>query len=257
MKALVLLLLLPAMMLIGCGKMDTAQTTAGSALQQLNDDGAINDADLAELDSDLLNENLEVSEASPDSILMKLGGAEFLVSFIEELSGDPKQTAMIINGIEVAQEVVSNPDSFQSLMASLVASQLEDVDVLGIPVADLIDVGKQIISGDRDSFNFSKLFGTLIRGTLNKFLSGSPVGELIRLFAGPLLGLDKDDVGADSGQQDNSGTSQDNNNSNNSNDTNNSGSGVGGTIVNAIGSVIAGGNPLLGGLFNLISNLIK
>ena len=242
MKALILLML-PALMLIGCGEMETNEDAAQNYLQRLNESGATTDAEVQSIDESLLDESVQVTQAdNPNSIMMKVGGAELLIDFIENLSGDPAETAMIINGIEVTTQIAADPQSFQGLIASLVTSQLEGIDILGVPLSGLVQAGLGLISGDTSKADFSNLFGTLIRGAFNTFLSGTPLGAIFGSLLDPLLGGDA----ANSGSS-NSGS---NNNNNNSGDVTNG-------IVNTIGSVISGGNPLLGGIFSLIMNLFK
>lgn len=251
MKSLVLILMLPALMLIGCGKMQTNETSASNAIQGLSNEGAISIEEAESIDEGLLEEEVQLTETDQaNSIMLKLGGAELLIDFLSDLSGDPEETAMVINGVEVPTGIAADSGSFQGLIASLVAGQLEGVDLFGIPATDLVDVGLGLISGDTKKANFSNLFGTLVRGALNLFLSGTPYGAIFNVIAGPIL----DNVlGNGSGNQ-NSGS---NNNSNNSNNNNDSG-GFLDTIVNTIGGVLDGGSSSpLGGIFNLITNLFK
>ena len=248
MKGTLLTLLLPALMLIGCGKMETNETTAGNALLNAVDNGAITEQEAQEVSENLLEENLEMTEMSSNSIMMKLGGAELLIDFIENLSGDPEEIAMIINGIEVTTEVAANPESFQGLIASLVSSQVEGRDIFGIPLMDLVNMGLGLITGDSSKADFSNLFGTLVRGALNMIVSSSPVGAIIGALAGPLLdGL----LGGEN-----------NSNNNNTNNNNSSAGGLEGVVDNLLGGLLGGGNSSSGGsalgdIFSLITNLFK
>jgi hypothetical protein len=247
MKA-ILLLLLPALMLIGCGEMQSNETAALNMLSNMEANGSINGEDLQLNDESLLNESVELSELNSNQIMLKLGGAELLIDFIDELSGEPEETAMIINGIEVAVGLLQNPQSFQALLASVISSQLEGVDILGIPAGHLIQIGMQLIRGDSAKADLSNLFGTLVRGALNMFLSKTPFGSLFEQVARPIL----DNVlpgGNQAGQNQQPNQNQNNNN-------NNSGGGIGG-IIGTIGGLLTGGNPLLGGLVSLISNLFN
>ncbi len=249
MKAL-LILLLPAMMLIGCGQMQTNDGTAGELLSQMNASGNIVEEDLNNLNEDLMNESVEVSQTRPNSLMMKVGGAELLIDFIENLSGDnPEQTAMIINGIQVSQQLASDPKAFQGLIASLVTAQLEDVNILGIPASQLVQLGLGIVNGDADKKDLSQLFGTLVRGALNMFISKTPFSSLFGSILGPIV--DQID-GGQSPQQPplNNGSNTNNNNNNNSGNPLQS-------IIGTIGGAISGSNPLLGGFLSLIMNLIK
>lgn len=256
MKSLVLIIMLPALMLIGCGKMQTNEATAGSALEQLNSNGALSDADVNSIDSSMHDQTIQMSQAGTSSILMKVGGADLLVNFLDQVTNDPQETAMIINGIEVTQQVISDPKSFQGLVASLVASQLQGVDIFGVPLTDLVQAGLGLINGDTSQANFSNLFGTIIRGAFNMFLSNSPIGNIISAIAGPVLG----GVNGNNQASGNAGSNTNNaNNNQNNNNNNNSGGGLLGTVVNAIGSAVGGsaGGGLVGGLFSLITNLFK
>ena len=247
MKAFVLTLFLPALMLIGCGQLETNETTAGNALQNAVNNGAISEQDAMSVNEDLLEENLQMTEMSSNSIMMKLGGAELLIDFIENLSGDPAETAMIINGVEVTTQVAADPQSLQGLIASLVSNQLEGKEVLGIPLMDLVNMGLGLVTGDSSKADFSNLFGTLVRGALNMFVGSSPIGAIIGTLAGPLL--DGIFGGGDPNQTSN-------NNNNNSSDP------LGGALNNLLGGFLGGGgggsssNPL-GGIFSLITNLFK
>jgi hypothetical protein len=247
-KAFVLTMILPAWMLIGCGQLETNETTAGNAAQGLLSEGVITEEDASSLNNDLLEENLELSETSPNSMLMKLGGAELLIDFIKNLSGDPEEIAMVINGVEVTTEVATNPESLQGLVASLVSSQLEGREIFGMPLTDLVEMGLGLITGDTEQADFSNVFGTLVRGALGMFVNNSPVGSIISTLLGPAL---EGAVGEDPNA--NSGPSNNNNNNNNSNET------PRGNIVNTIGGALTGGSGegALGGIFSLIMNLFK
>lgn len=254
MKALILLLLMPALMLIGCGQMETNQGSADAVLTNLNANGDITDAELNSVSEDLLAEEVTLTETNgPSSIMMKVGGAELLIDFIEDLQGLPEETAMVINGVEVPLNILQSPQDFQGLVASLVTSQLQGIDILGIPAGTLVQAGINLIQGDAGQADFSNLFGTLIKGAMSMFLSGTPYGAIFNVIAAPIidnvLGLDNQN-GAPANQPN---TNQQNQNQN----QNNSGGGVLGTIVDTIGGVLTGGNPLLGGLFSLITNLFK
>lgn len=250
MKAL-LIFLLPALMLIGCGEMQTNNSAARGVLSEMDANGSINGDELILGDEALLDETVEMADMGSNSVMMKLGGAELLIDFIEDLNGVPEETAMIINGVEVATELVQNPQSFQALIASLVTSQLEGVDILGIPAVQLVQVGTQLINSDNRRADFSNLFGTLVRGAFNMFLSKTPLGSIFEQIVGP-GGVDNILPPANSGEQ----VSQPSQPAQPQQPTQDSGSKLS-RIVNTIGGVLTGGNPLLGGIFNLISNLIK
>lgn len=245
MRAFVLTLFLPALMLIGCGQLETNETTAGNALQNGVNNGVFTEDEANAISEDLDNETLELTEMSSNSMMMKLGGAELLIDFVENVGVDPEAIAMIINGVEVTKQVASNPQALQGLIASLVSSQLEGREIFGMPLMDLVNMGLGLITGDTDKADFTNLFGTLVRGALGMFMNSSPVGAIIGALAGPLL----DNVfGADP----NAGNNNTNNNNNNS-----SGS-VLGNIVNTIGGVLGGGSSSpLGGILSLITNLFK
>jgi len=231
--------------------MESSETTAGNAVQNLADNGAITQEEANNVNEELLEENLEMTEVSSNSMLMKVGGVDLLIDFMSNLTGAGDEIAMIINGIEVTTEVAANPESMQGLVASLVSSQLEGKEVLGLPLMDLVNMGIGLITGDTDKSDFSSLFGTLIRGALNMFVGSSPIGAIIGALAGPLLD------GVLGGNNSNQNSGQNNNNNNNS-----GGSAIG-NIVNTIGGALGGGNSnnsgngLLGGIFNLITNLFK
>ncbi len=245
-KALVLTLFLPALMLIGCGQLETNETTAGNALENAVNEGVVTEEEANSINEDLLDEEVAMTEMGSNSIMMKLGGAELLIDFMENLTGLPEEVAMIINGIEVTAEVAANPESLQGLIASLVSSQLEGKEVLGLPLMDLVNMGLGLITGDTEKADFSNLFGTLVRGALGMFLNSSPIGAIIGTLAGPLL----DNI---------FGQDQNANNGNNNNNNNNSSGGVLGNIVETIGGALTGGsnNSPLGGIFSLITNLFK
>jgi len=247
MKAL-LIFILPALMLIGCGEMQTNNSAARGLLSEMDANGSINSDELILDDETLLDETVEMADMGSNSIMMKLGGAELLIDFIENLNGAPEETAMIINGIEVATELVQNPRSFQALIASLVTSQLEGVDILGIPAVQLVQVGTQLINSDNRRADFSNLFGTLVRGAFNMFLSKTPIGSIFDRILGP-GGVDNILPPANSGEQVEQPKQPEQ-------PSQGSGGKFSG-IVSTIGTVLAGSNPLLGGIFNLIANLIK
>ncbi len=252
MKAFVLTMFLPAMMLIGCGQLETKQTTAGNALENSVSQGVITEEEANSIGDSVLDENLEMTEVASNSMMMKLGGAELLIDFIENLSGDPQEIAMVINGVQVTQQVASNPESLQGLIASLVSSQLEGREVFGMPLMDLVNMGLGLITGDTDKSDFTNLFGTLVRGALGMFMNSSPVGAIIGALAGPLL----DNVLGPDPNNANNGSG--NNNSNGNNNNNNSSGNVLGNIVNTIGGAFGGGsNSPLAGIFSLITNLFK
>ena len=259
MKALVLLMILPTLMLIGCGEMQSTETTADNALAGLIDNNAITEEEANAVSETLSDESLELTEVSDTAIMMKIGGVDFLVDFVENLSGAPEEVAMIIDGIEVTTEVASDPQSLQGLIASLVTSKLEGKEVFGLPLTDLVDAGLGLITGDTEKADVSNLFGTLIRGALNMFVNDSPIGGIIGALAGPLLGGIAGDNGGDAGNSSDGGNSNNgNNNSNNNSNNSNEGGGLLGTIVNTVGGLLggSGGSPL-GGLFSLITNLFK
>lgn len=241
MKALVIFIL-PAMMLIGCGKMNSNTETAETVLTNLSDANHISASDVNSVNEGLLDETVEVTETGANSMLLKVGGAELLIDFIEDLKGDkPEEVAMIINGVEVATSIASDSSALQALIASLVTSQLEDVDIMGIPAHELVKVGLSLIKGDAEKADFSNLFGTLVRGFLGNYLSKNPIGAIFAPILDGVLGGISGDV---------------NSNPDNVNN-NNPGQGGIGSIVGTIGGALAGGNPMLGGLFSLITNLIK
>lgn len=249
MKALVILML-PALMLIGCGQMDTNEDTAQNILSNLNANGSLSNDDLANVDENLLDQTVQMSQTSSNSVMLKVGGAELLIDFMDNLSGAPAETAMVINGVEVATSIAKDPSSLQGLIASLVTSQLQNVDILGMPAADLVQAGLGLINGDTNTSDFSNLFGTLVRGVFNNFLSGSPLSDIFGQIAGPILG-------GSGGNNSSASNGQGNSNNNNNNNNNSSGGSLIGSIVNSIGGGLTGGNPLLGGIFSLITNLFK
>ena len=243
MKALILTMLLPGLLLIGCGKMDTNKSTAGDAVTNLSDNGAISEEEANSISDSLAEEEVEVTEmGGAESIMMKVGDTELLIDFFKDLSGDPNEIAMIINGVEVAAGLLKNPDNFQALIASIVTSQLGGVDIMGIPVADLIQAGMGLITGDTSQFDFSNLVGTLVKGAMNLFLSGTPYGAIFSGILDPIL----DGITGGDG---------------NTNQNNNGGGFLDG-ILGAIGgnggsNNSNGSNPLLSGVFSLITNLFK
>ena len=231
MKALALIIMLPALMLIGCGKMEYNETTANSALQGLADENAISEQEANSIDESLYDEQVELVESDdPSYIMMKVGGADLLINFLSDLSGDPEEPALMINGVEIPTSIATDRDSFQGLVASLVTSQLEGLDILGIPAADLVDLGLGLINGDSEKADFSNLFGTLIRGAMNMFISGTPYGAIFNVITGPIL----DNALGNGSSDSNSGT-----NNNNNNNSNNSG-GILDTIVDSIGGAVGG-----------------
>jgi hypothetical protein len=247
MKALILLVI-SSMIFVGCGQMNSGQTTAGSALANLAENDVITENEANSLNnSDVSNENVELMETGSNSMMMKVGGVELLIDFVQEIIEDPKDIAMIINGVEVTAEVASDPESFQGLIASLVDSHLEGKEVLGIPLSELVDLGLGLISGEKEQADVSNLFGTLIRGALGMYLNNSPIGSIISAIVGPILG------GENSGDQNNAQNNQ-----------NNASEGLSG-IVETIGGLFGGGSSdnnnsgdrPFGGIFNLISNLFK
>ena len=62
MKALVILLLMPALMLIGCGQMETNEDSAQNILQGMNNNGALSEEDAANVDESLQDETVEMTE---------------------------------------------------------------------------------------------------------------------------------------------------------------------------------------------------
>ena len=255
-KALVLTLMLPAMFLIGCGQqMQTNEAAAGNALQNLANNGAITQEEADSVEGRLLDESVEVTDTgSGNSIMMKIGGADLLIDLFDNLTGAADEVAMVINGIEVPTELAVDKDSFQALIASLVTSQLEGIDVLGMPVGDLVQAGLSLINGDTQTFDFSNLFGTLIRGALNMYMGGSPIGMIVGALAGPIIDNVLDEV-FDSGD-----SQADQNQNQNNNNQDNSGGDLLSGIVNTIGGVFGNGgnnNNPLGGIFSLITNLFK
>lgn len=249
MKALTIIML-PALMLIGCGQIESNKQQAHEMLGGMEANGSLDGSELRIHDESLLAESVELTETGSNSIMMKLGDAELLIDFMENLSGEPDQTAMIINGIEVATQVIQNPDSFQALIASLVTSQLEGVDILGVPANQLVQVGMNLINRDRGAADFSNLFGTLVRGAFNMFLSDTPYRSLFEQIADGII----DQVSPGQSGQSQQG-SQETPASNNQ--QNNNSSGILGTVVNTVGNLVSGSSPLLGGIFSLITNLIK
>lgn len=261
MKALIIFLF-PAFLLIGCGQMQTNEGTASDAISNLEANGALSEEDLQNLeqvDESLLSENLEITETdNPNSVIMKLGGAELLIDFIDNLSGAPEETAMIINGVDVPSSVASNSGSFQGLIASLVTSQLEDINIFGLPVNTLVNAGLQLISKDKEKNDFSNIFGSLIKGAFNLFSNKTPFGSIFDSIGKPILDsvFDNDDNDNQSGQNEDA-----NDNTEEDQDDNNNGKIKGKEVLNAVsgilGGVLTSVNPLLGGAFSLISNLFN
>ncbi len=241
MKALIILLL-PALMLIGCGQMQTNGGSAGDLASQMNANGNLDNEDLDNLNEQQRNENVEISQTQPNSLMMKVGGAELLIDFVGQLSQNSQQIAMIINGIEISQQLASDPQSFQALIASLVTAQLEKVDIKGVPAAQLVQIGLNLVKGDTGKKELSQLFGTLVKGALNMYLSKTPFSELFGSIINPIVNP------VEGGQT----TSPQPNNP-----VNNTPSSPLRTIIGTIGGAISGSNPLLGGLLNLILNLSK
>lgn len=246
MKALVYLLILPSLLLVGCGKLETKETTSGNAINQLEANGALTEEEAQSVNADLLDENLQVSEVSSRSMLMKVGGVDLLIDFFDNLSGDPQDTAMQINGIPVTAQVASDPQSMQGLIASIVTSHLDGKEIFGVPLSELVTTGLGIINGDKDKADFSNLFGTIIRGALNMFKNSSPIGQIVGTIVGGLL-------------DDKLGGGDPNNTSNNLNNNNNSSGGFLGGFLDNLGGSNSGGSSgsSLGGIFSLIMNLFK
>lgn len=252
MKGLVSLMI-SSLLLIGCGQMKTNEDTAMSVLNNMEANGSLDGSDLNLNDESLLDESVQLSETAPNSIMMKFGGAELLIDFIEDFGGQQSDTAMVINGVEVAAGLLQNPESFQGLLASLLTAQLEKVDILGVPAPRLVQVGLELIRGDKSKADLSNIFGSLVRGALNMYLSKTPFGSLFEQILRPVV--DRVLPGSENGQtvqqpqqpaqpaqpqlpvQQPGGIKQ--------------------TIVSTIGGLISGSNPILGGIFNLIANRIK
>ena len=229
MKKLIILMM-PALMLIGCGEMSSTKTTANDLSSEMAGQGNLSAEDQQALqnlnDPSLLNESLTVTENSSDSLLMQLGGADLLIDFINNLNpNDENATAMIINGVEVSQKVAKDPTSFQGLLASLIASQLGGIDIMGIDISELIGVGMDLLTGKAQLSDLSSVFGVLIRGALNMFMSSIPFGNVLA----PLVGTIIDNVvGGDSSS---GNTSTDN------------------------GSTTGNENTFVSGIFNFITSL--
>lgn len=239
MKALIIVVL-SSIIFVGCGQMKTNNNSTGNVLSSLNSSGLVNDQDkeeLEDIDPSLLEEDLTLTETDKkNSIVMKLGGAELLIDFLETIPNKPEQIAMIINGIEVTSQVAANPQSFQALIASLVNAQIKGKDIAGIPLKKLIKMGLKIIGCDLGSYDFSKLFGVLVKGAFKLFLKGIPYGSIFEAILDPVL---------------------DNALGNNNSNVNTPPKNVVGSIIDTVGGAIGGNDPKAGGLLNLITNLFK
>lgn len=238
MKALITILI-TALMLTACGQMQTNESSAADVLSSMNNNGDLSEEDLNGLDESLLNQNVQISQTKANSLLMKVGEAELLIDFINNLSGDPNATTMLINGIQVTQQLASDPQSFQGLITSLITAQLQKVEIKNVPAQQLVQLGLSLLSGQEpDEQQMSQLFGTLIRGALSMFNKNTPFSELFGSLIGGIPGA---------GQQPT--TPQQPPANNNSSPVQ--------SIIGTIGSALTGSNPVLGGFLSLILNLIK
>lgn len=248
MKALLTLLLLPALMLIGCGKMETNQDTANNVLQGMVAGEYISEQDAADVDESLLEEQVEITEIQEtNTVVMKVGGTELVVDFLENITGAQEEVTMLIEGVEVTRALAEDKDSLKALVASLVQSKLEGKEVLGIPAMDLVQIGLGLLNKDTRQAGFAGLFGTLIKGALNMFLASQPWGMIAAPIVNPIIDNVVDNIAG--GGSNSASQSPNNGNQNNS----------GGLLRGLLGggqSSNNNGSPL-GGIFSLIMNLFK
>lgn len=267
MKKLIILLL-PALMLIGCGEMKTSETQVGTLADEMAAEGYVSEESQTSLgnlnDPAILDETVTLTETSESSVMMKIGEVDLLVEFVDALDiVDSESIAMLVNGIEVTQAVAADPKQLQGLLASIVSSATQGIDIFGMDLSKLVNVGIDLIKGDLKTSDLSSVFGVLVEGALNMFLSSVPFGGLIGSLVAPLL----DNV-----------FGNDDDNSNDSASSGNSFDGIGDVVSSIIGSITGddtandndssssnnnnsssnnsgNGSSLFNGIFNLITNL--
>lgn len=262
-----IILLLPAIMLIGCGEMKSSETQVGTLADEMASQGYVSEESQNSLDNlndpSILNETVTVTETSPESVMMKVGGVDLLVEFVDALDiVDQDSIAMIINGIKVTQAIAADPSQLQGLIASIVSSATQGVDIFGVDLSKLVSFGMDLIKGDLKTSDLSSVFGVLVEGALNMFLSSVPFGGLIGSLVSPIIDnvLGNGDNDNDNSASSNSGLgglgdavssiigslggqSNDNSSNNNSNNNNSSSNNSG------------NGSSFLNGIFGLITSL--
>ena len=275
-RSLTLILITPLFLLFtACGQMESQKSIGSTAIDNLTGNGALTADDVADLTDADLSQTVEVADTGTgNSMMMKVGGADLLIDFMEQITGEDSEIAMIINGVDVPNSIARDQTSFQGLITSLVQSQLDGIDLFGIPASTLVNAGLAMMNNSQDDEEepqekISGLFGTLIRGALNMFVGGSGIGNIVSSLAGPLLGGVLDNFGGDQNSNANNnqsnqnqglnGNDSANNQGNNNGNQNSSEGGLLGGIINTVGGLIGGGNTgnssPFGGIFNLISNL--
>ena len=186
-----IILLLPALMLVACGKFSHQAAPAQDVITELEQDGYLSDTDRETVenlnpDNEVLDE-VAVTEdiVNGDNIMvLDLRGQKATVEYMN----DP-EVAFKINGLEVTHSIAQNEKMLDGLFEGLIETGLDQLInglIGGLPanITALIQAGLDIINSGSIEESIGQIAGLVVRGFFNVFLQTIPFGNLLAPIVG-------------------------------------------------------------------------
>ena len=198
-NVLTTLFLSMGLMIMGCGqagmeanweenfpKAREVQIPVSTVLSHALSEGVVSSEDVAEVEESLVEKLIDVRGESNGDLHLSLCKTSVLVKPNEDATDDPQDVAFTINGIEVTNEMASDPETLQYLLAS---SSLLEPDSEGGEESSShhIGMGQKLVRGDTKKKVVSNLLGLIIRSVLGFTSLASADGALASALISPLL----------------------------------------------------------------------
>ena len=199
-KGLTALFLSMGLMITGCGQagMEThgeeksnkkfreIQIPASTVLSDALSEGLVSSEDAARVEEALMEELIDVKGECNGYLHLRLGDTSILVKSNKDVTDDPQDVAFTVNGIEVTNEMASDPETLQYLLAS---SSLLEPDNEGSEESSshYMGMGQKLVRGDTKKKVVSDLLGLIIRSALGFVSLTSPTGALVSSVVAPFL----------------------------------------------------------------------
>ena len=190
-----LIIILVAMMLMGCGKMrpmaENSEKTrvclpVESVLFNALGKGMISPEEADQIKETLMKESITLIQEDPRALQMKLDDMNVLVEFRENVTSNPQDVAFTMNGVEVTNEMISDPEALEYLIASVSSSKPSEGGETQ-QASHHLEAGQKLVSGNTTKRVASNLLSLVIRTGLGFLALSSPTGALIAGVATPIL----------------------------------------------------------------------
>ena len=190
-----LIITLVAMALTGCGKMkpmaENSEKTrvclpVESVLFNALGKGMISLEEADQIKETLMKKSITLIEEKPRALQMKLADMNVLVEFRENVTKNPQDVAFTMNGVEVTNEMISDPEALEYLIASVSSSKPSEEGETQ-QASQHLEAGQKLVTGNTTKRVASNLLSLVIRTGLGFLALSNPVGALISGVATPIL----------------------------------------------------------------------